>query len=100
MKYYKYHAYDEFSKELRSLSKKERADLSDIVDGVTKGKSHGGFGHGAEYWRDRPNGVGSEAFAKMFDATINNQDSRKILEKYLPKSVKIFDEMIKEIGGV
>lgn len=100
LKYYKYHAYDEFSKELWSLSKKERADLSDIVDGVTKGKSHGGFVHGAEYWKLRPDGVGSEAFAEMFDATINNKDSRKILEKYLPQSVKIFDEMIKEIGGV
>lgn len=98
-KYYKYHAYNEFSKELYNLSKIERSDLSDIVDGVTKGKAHGGFGHGAKYWKDRPDGVGSEAFAEMFDATVNNKASRQILEKYLPKSVEIFDEMLKELGG-
>lgn len=98
-KYYKAYAYRELSKELYKLPKIARTDISDIIEGATKGKASGGFGHGKKYWKDRPTGVGNEAFAEMFDATINNIESRKMLELYLPESVKIFDEMMNEIGG-
>jgi hypothetical protein len=38
--------------------------------------------------------VASEAFAEFFNASMNNPESRAVLEKYLPKSAKIFDEMM------
>ena len=97
-KYYsKAYAYKYFEAELKGLSEFAKPDISDIVEGVTKCKVQAGWGHGSAYWKRSSDRVGVEAFAEFFDATMNNPDSRRALEKYLPNAVKVFDEMMEEI---
>lgn len=95
-KYSKTMAYSAFEKELRQIPGLARADISDIVEGVTKAKVTAGFGHGASYWKS-PGKVAKEAFAEMFDSTMNNPDSLATLKQYLPRSYKVFMDMLDEI---
>ena len=76
------------------------SDISDMFDGITNGKVWGYTQHSystKNYWKTH--GVGSEAFAEMFDATINNSKSLKRIKDYFPKSYEIFEEIIQEMGG-
>lgn len=95
-KYSKSMAYIAFEKELKQIPGVARADMSDIVEGATKAKVKAGFGHGASYWKS-PGKVAKEAFAEMFDATMNNPDSLATLKQYLPRSYKVFMDMLDEI---
>ena len=74
--------------------------LRDIVGGVTKNKI--GSGHTTEYWKDKDDlygknaGVAIEAFAEFTSSTLTNPGSLKVIKKYLPKSYKIYQEMLEE----
>lgn len=68
------------------------ASLSDIVEGATKGRVQGGWGHGKSYWETQ--GVELEATAEMMEAYVSGPESLETLRKYLPKSVACFDEMM------
>lgn len=81
--------------ELRKMTVLESGDISDIFAGCTNNKVIGFMGHRAEYWK-RIN-VGVEAFAEMFDATVNNPSSLKRIKEYFPKSYDIFLEMLDEV---
>lgn len=96
VKYSKSVAYAEFEKEIRSIPIMGRADISDIVEGATKGKVKGGFGHGNSYWKDSEN-LSLEAFAEMTDATLTNPEQLLYIKKYLPKSYDVYLEMISEL---
>lgn len=91
-------AYKELEKEVRALTDAQKADLSDILEGATLAKIQAGWGHGKIYWRYSKDGVASEAFAEMFSAYMANPDSLETLKKYLPESVKVFDEMLAELA--
>ena len=67
----------------------------DMFEGATKGAISTYCGHGASYWKSH--NVGCEAFAEMFDATINNPKSLETIKKYFPKSYEIFIECLEEI---
>lgn len=91
--------YDAISKELYALPHKSRADVSDIFDGATNGKAHGGWTHtrsDKKYWKTH--NVSSEAFAEMYSASVNNPDSLEQIKKYFPKSYEVFKSILKEMA--
>lgn len=82
----------------------QRADLSDILDAVTRGGVSLGWGHGKKYWQTqdklygKDGGLAKEAFAEFMSAYMSNHDSLEVMRKYLPESAKVFDEMIDQLG--
>lgn len=102
-KYRKHYAYSTIQKEMKaSGSKLAIADLSDIVEGATGAKIQCGFGHGAKYWKDRTyngvaDGLATEAFAEMVDSTFSCPESLETIQKWLPKSYGVFQEMIENL---
>lgn len=98
-KYSKSYAYKALQKEINGYSSYARANLSDIMEGATGAKIQCGYGHGASYWRDRTiggisDGLATEAFAEMTDSTFANPESLELIKKYLPKSYKLYQEML------
>jgi hypothetical protein len=74
-------------------------DLSDMIEAVT-GKNLTGMGHLSSdnnYWDAKGRSRGKEAFAEIMSAKATNPESLKVLQKYIPNSLKIFDEIIGEI---
>ena len=75
-------------------------DFSDMIEAST-GKNLTGMGHLAkdsDYWDYRGYMRGKEAFAEIMSAKATNPESLKVLQKYIPNSIKIFDEIMGEIG--
>ena len=98
-KYSKSYAYKALEKEINGYSSYARADLSDILEGATSARVQCGFGHGKKYWSDRTiggiaDGLATEAFAEMTDSTFTNPESLELIKKYLPKSYKLYEEML------
>ncbi len=93
-------AYVAVQRKITSLSLMQYTDISDILEGATRGKIRCGIGHGGgSYWTKRSyNGVewglGTEAFAEMLSATMSNPESLATIKKYLPKSYALFEEML------
>ena len=102
-KYRKSYAYSSVEKEIKAAgSKIAYGDLSDILEGATGAKIQCGIGHGASYWKDRtynglPDGLATEAFAEMMDSTFTNPESLALIQKYLPKSYGVFQEMLENL---
>ena len=88
-------AWKKIDSELKSYDMKDSYEVSDIWDGVSKGKAKAYCGHtiaanGKNYWNDHS--VGCEAFANMYEATIVNKGGKRLIEIYFPKSYEIFTE--------
>lgn len=102
-KYRKAYAYSAVQREIKAAgSKPAISDLSDILEGATGAKIQCGFGHGAKYWKDRTydglsDGLATEAFAEMMDSTFTNPESLEMIQKYLPKSYGVFQEMVENL---
>lgn len=96
-------AFDAIKREMQSLTPLQMADISDILEGATRGKIACGVGHGAgSYWTTRSYagidwGLGTEAFAEMTSATMTCPESLEVIKKYLPKSYAVYEEMLKVI---
>ena len=56
--------------------------ISDIFEGITRGKISDGYGHGSSYWE--------RSFA-------SGGERRKAMEKYFPSAFKYFEDKIKEL---
>jgi hypothetical protein len=72
--------------------------MTDIIEGSLYRKgivSQVFWGHGDEYFRDRPNGEVTEAFAHFFESQFNNE-TRAVLESTFPTAYKIFLELLEE----
>ena len=100
--YRKAYAYKALENEIRAYNSYAMADLSDILEGATGAKIRCGYGHGASYWKDRTiggisDGLATEAFAEMTDSTFANPESLELIKKYLPKSYKVYEEMLEVI---
>ena len=99
-KYRKAYAYNALQKEIKAYNNPYAiADLSDILEGATGAKVQCGWGHGASYWKDRTiggiaDGLATEAFAEITDSTFTNPESLELIKKYLPKSYKVYEEML------
>ena len=97
--YRKAYAYKALENEISAYNSYAMADLSDILEGATGAKIRCGYGHGASYWKDRTiggisDGLATEAFAEMTDSTFANPESLELIKKYLPKSYKVYEEML------
>lgn len=101
----KAYAYAAIQKEVKSLTPLQYGDLSDILEGATRGKIQCGIGHGAgSYWTTRSyNGIdwgfATEAFAEMTSATMTSPESLATIKKYLPKSYGVYEDMLKLIAN-
>lgn len=91
----KYYAYKAVADELQAQDLIAVSDCMDMFEGATKGNITTYCGHGKSYWKSQ--NVGVEAFAEMFDATINNPESLTTIQKYFPNSYDIFIECLEEI---
>lgn len=93
---------------LKSMDDDESACLSDIVEGATDGKVRGKFGHlngDPDYWSKRTysgvkDGLASEVFSEMTESTFANRDSLVVIQKYLPDSYSVYEEMLQYLKGV
>lgn len=98
-------AFKAIKREITALSPLQYGDISDILEGATRGKIVCGIGHGAgSYWTTRTwkgvdYGLGTEAFAEMTSATMTNPESLATIKKYLPKSYALYQEMIEFIAN-
>lgn len=93
-------AYKEVEKYFRkNLEMIELGDFSDMLEGATVGKIQCGIGHGKNYWNQRKeDGLATEAFAEMLRANFAGEESLKIIQKYLPESYKVFEEILEELA--
>ena len=89
-------AYNRVQEEVKKLDNLHKHDLSDILEGATRGKIQCGWGHGLSYWKDATS-LPIEAFAEFFSAHMSCKESLETLRKYLPKSSKVFEEMLEEL---
>lgn len=78
-----------------------RSDISDMFEPVMEDRENAypfGFGHGRGYWTSynqrRYETHGKEAFAEMYSAMIANGDSWESINKFFPRSVQIFREIL------
>lgn len=90
------------------------ASISDLFGGVSNNNFYMGVGHDSSYWKPRKirgkkytkeeierhkyRMVGAEAFAEMFAANITSPEEIEMFDKYIPKSYKMFLEIINEIS--
>lgn len=98
-KYSKSMAYAAIQKEIRSIELHDRSDLSDILEGATKAKIQCGVGHGKSYWTGTfaDSNLATEAFTEMYSTLFTNPGSNATIQKYLPKSYGVFEEMLEEM---
>ena len=96
-KFSKSMAYNAIEKEVKELTMVVNANLSDILEGATKGKIQCGFGHGKSYWSQAEHKLSTEAFAEMFDSSVCNTVQFEAIKKYFPESCKIFEEILDAI---
>jgi len=98
-------AYEAVKREIQSLDPLQMCDISDILEGATRGKIRCGIGHGGgSYWTNRTWkgldwGLGTEAFAEMVSATMSCPESLATIKKYLPDSYAVFEEMLQAIAN-
>lgn len=98
-------AFQAIKREITALEPLQMCDISDILEGATRGKIVCGVGHGGgSYWTNRAyNGVdwglGTEAFAEMASASMTCPESLATIKKYLPKSYALFEEMLEVIAN-
>lgn len=98
----------DLGKSMRKAGAAATGDVSDILEGATKGKFTGSAGHGKSYWtgytsygiKFNGHSVAVEAFAEMFSATTTNPASLKYIKEIFPESYGVFTKMIKEATSV
>ena len=101
----KSYAYAAVQAEVKNLTPLQYGDLSDILEGATRGKIRCGIGHGGgSYWTSRSYneidwGLGTEAFAEMTSAAMTCPESLETIKKYLPKSYAMYEDMLKVIAS-
>lgn len=92
-----YDALDEFLDEFKSYDLRSTNDLSDIIEGATKGAVTISCGHGSDYWDRQDRMLSTEAFAEMMAASISNPASLKFIQKCLPSAYKVYQEMVQTL---
>ena len=107
-----FHGYRFLGGMLRGMPMGLAAILSDLAGGASvrgSGKTSymlalGQTGHAPEYWAKARDGgylddmLATEAFAGMYSASVTNPEQLEFTRKYLPETVKLFEEMLKELG--
>ena len=73
---------------------RKHSAVADILEGVSGCSIQGIAGHGRAYWQN-PQNLTSEAFAHMFEAQFDKVRYSE-MQKYFPKSLAKFEEILKE----
>lgn len=73
----------------------EKHSLSDLMDGISKGKCSGMYGHKRAYWT-YAGALEKEAFAHMYEAMFDN-DKYALMKQYFPKALAEFESMLKGV---
>ena len=95
----KRHAYSALAQQIRSMPPMEWASLSDIIEGATNGLCQPGWGHGKSYWKKSQDSLPTEAFANIMSDLCTNKAAYNRAKTLLPKTISIFEGMLKEIGS-
>lgn len=83
------------SYEISETGFKRAGMLGDLIGGATNLKVNPGFGHEKSYWKDKDK-LPLEAFAEFWEC-LSNRDEYEFTKKMLPKTCKVFDEMMSEV---
>ena len=88
---------ENITKELKSKEYLEYAEISHIIGGLTNNEISGRYKHSNNYWK-RPNALEKETFADLF-AIAGGNDIKylQIINRYLPNTLKAFDNLIRRI---
>ena len=71
-------------------------NVSDIFGGLSGNMAKGQWGHSNEYWKGHRHSVNNEAFASMFEVSMNgNEKALKNVKEMLPLSYEAFLTMLK-----
>lgn len=101
IEYRKSFAYTLIQKSIKDMGRDKMrtwGNVSDILEGATYAKIQCGVGHGQGYWyKMEDDGLATEAFAEMTDATFTNPDSLSFIKEKFPKSYKVYQEIIQFI---
>ena len=84
--------------EIAALPSEERASVSDLFGGATNNQAVDGYGHDDHYWDYEGRALAQEAFAEMFAGHISSPRSWAAMQRYLPRSCNLFDEMLSELA--
>ena len=90
--------YENIDDKVRNFINTKYGDISDIYSsysGTPLGIS--GMCHSSRYWGQNPNNAATEFFAEAFQAKSVNPESYKILNKYFPRTMKVFEEIVREV---
>lgn len=91
-------AYVQLKQEIVASGAKTNHYLSDILSGATRNKILINSYHPTAYWRQGgESALATESFVQMYSATILNDEAAGLIKKYLPKSYKIYCDMIEEM---
>lgn len=81
---------------LKDLDQPVSYSVSDLVEGLSKGKIRGGYGHlegDSKYWDDKY-AVCNEAFAHFFEASMGDKERLEKLKESFPNSYNYYLKMI------
>lgn len=91
-------AYVQLKEEIIGAGRDSNHYLSDILSGATRNKILINSYHPTTYWsRGGDSALATESFAQMYSATILNKGAAELIKKYLPKSYKVYRDMIEEM---
>lgn len=72
-------------------------DLSDVISGATMDRVNLGMHHERKYWKESKYKVAHEFFAECASSKATAKESYELLSKYLPDSVKGFEELYSKL---
>lgn len=96
--------YDEYNKADKETRKiwnngaylRDYANMGDVINALTYGEKTIGVGHEKSYWYKSGN-ASKEAFAEIASSKIANPKSYALFKKYLPETVKAFEEIYNKL---
>ncbi len=91
-------AYRSISAEITQNKTTSKPAISDIFSGATINKIRDGYLHDSGYWKIGEHKLATEAFANMFSTALTSPEKLTEIKKYFPKSVKIFEDMLKALS--
>lgn len=76
---------------------KQWRGTSDVISGLSKNKVHLDWGHRASYWRDEKERLPKEAFANMYQSSVQGGGDYEAMKAYFPTAYSVFLEILEEI---
>lgn len=84
--------------ELNKYMKNENRVISDLFSGLTESELYIKNKHKKSYWKHEEV-LSAEEFVHFTSSTIMNPESLKVIKKYFPKSLAIYNEIIQDALG-